>query len=209
MAITIDTSAAQLAPGDDSALAPLAGVAPSRRRLFAGSALFRQGDAAFGIFRLVSGKISLIRVTPEGRQAPTHTVRHGELFAEASLFSERYHCDAVALLDSEVLVYPKARLTRQLKENKEELWAFTADLARHVQSLRTRLTLMQIRSAPARVLQALQLRCDAKGTWEMDGTLKQFAEDIGLTHEALYRALATLERDGAIVREPRRIALTP
>jgi DNA-binding HxlR family transcriptional regulator len=34
----------------------------------------------------------------------------------------------------------------------------------------------------------------------MDETLKHFAEEIGLTHEALYRALATLERDGRISR---------
>jgi CRP-like cAMP-binding protein len=138
---------------------------------------------------------------------PMHTVRPGELFAEASIFSAHYHCDAIALRDCEVLVYPKAELTRQLKESKDELWAFTAELAHRVQGLRTRLEVRQIRSAPERVLQSLRLRCDSSGTWKVDGTLKQFAEEVGLTHEALYRALATLERDGSIVRGKHEITL--
>lgn len=164
----------------------IAGVAPSLRRVVAGVALFRQGDKTFGIFRLVSGRISLIRVTAEGTQVPMHTVCPGELFAEASIFSTHYHCDAIAIRDCEVLVYPKAELTRELRENEEALWAFTAELAHRIQGLRTRLEVRQIRSAPERVLQALRLRCDASGRWKMDGTLKQFAEEIGLTHEALY-----------------------
>lgn len=177
-----------------------AGIAPELRKLAAGSALFRQGDASFGIFRLQAGRIRLLRLTPDGTQVPMHTVRPGELFAEASIFSPRYHCDAIALKDCEVLVYRKAALTKRLKEDPEMLWDFAGDLARHVQGLRTRLELRQIRSAPERVLQALQLRCAPNGVWQPDGTLKQFAEEIGLTHEALYRALAALVASGQITR---------
>ncbi|MDB5761006.1 MAG: transcriptional regulator, Crp/Fnr family, partial [Herminiimonas sp.] len=184
----------------DSSLVRIANVVPTVRRLVAGTSLFRQGDASFGIFRLVTGRIRLIRVTPGGTEVPMHTVRPGELFAEASIFSARYHCDAIVLRDCEVLVYPKAELMRQLKAGKDDLWKFTADLAQRVQGLRTRLEVRQIRSAPERVLQSLRLQCNSFGAWKPDGTLKQFAEEIGLTHEALYRALASLEREGRILR---------
>lgn len=193
-------STADHAPPSAS-LVRVAGVAPATRQLAAGNALFRQGDRTFGIFRLVSGRISLTRVTPGGTQVPMHTVLPGELFAEASIFSAQYHCDAIAQRDCEVLVYPKALLTRQLKENKDDLWEFAAELARRVQGLRTALEVRQIRAAPERVLQVLRLRCDTHGTWKIDGTLKQLAEEIGLTHEALYRALASLERLGRIERD--------
>lgn len=187
----------------------VANVAPSARRLAAGDALFRQGDTTFGIFRLVAGRISLVRVTPGGTEVPMHTVRAGELFAEASLFSTRYHCDAVALQRSDVLIYPKAELMRALRQDRDALWAFAGELAQHVQGLRTRLEVSRIRAAPERVLQALRLRCATCGTWKMDGTLKRFAEEIGLTHEALYRAMAKLERDGHITRRNDEIKLTP
>lgn len=178
----------------------IAGVAPTPRHVAAGGALFRQGDTSFGIFRLVSGRMRLERVTSAGTTAAMHTVRAGELFAEASLFSPRYHCDAIALAASEVLVYPKAALLRRLKDDREALWHFSAELAHRVQELRGRLELRQVRSAPQRVLQALRLRCGAGGAWKIEGTLKHFADEIGLTHEALYRALAALEREGRIRR---------
>jgi len=177
--------------------ARIAGVAPRRQLVAAGAALFRQGDPTFGFFRLVSGAIRMLRVTPAGEQVAMHSVRPGELFAEASLFSPRYHCDAIASRPSEVLVYDKRELQRRLKEHPEDVWRFAGELAHRVQALRTRLELRQIRSAPQRVLQALQLR---QGAWKNEGTLKQFAEEVGLTHEALYRALARLERDGRIRR---------
>jgi CRP-like cAMP-binding protein len=129
-----------------------------------------------------------------------HTVRPGEFFAEASIFSDQYHCDAIAVQDCELLVYPKPALVSEFKRNAEELWAFAGQLAQRVQGLRTRLELRQICSARGRVMHALQLRCNRAGLWQVDGTLKHLAEEIGLTHEALYRRLAALERDGDIAR---------
>lgn len=185
----------------------IAGVAPRLERLAAGAALFRQGDATFGFFFLVSGAVRLVRVTPAGAQVAMHSVRPGELFAEASLFSPRYHCDALASRASEVLVYPKREVVRGLKDDPEALWRFSAELAHRVQELRLRLEVRQIRSARERVLQSLRLR--GEGAWKIEGTLKQFAEEVGLTHEALYRALARLERDGWIERGAGEIRVLP
>lgn len=190
-----------------ASLLPIAQVLPSVRRLEPGDALFRQGDASFGLFRLVTGRIALSRVTPGGDEVPMHVVRAGELFAEASLFSERYHCDAVAYESCEVWVYPKGKLIRALRQDGDALWKFTEELAQRVQGLRARIEVGRIRNAPERVLQALRLRCNVNGIWKPDSTLKRFAEEIGLTHEALYRALAVLQRDGCITRKDGEIQL--
>lgn len=185
----------------------LPGVTPVARRLAAGGALFRQGDAGIGIFRLVSGRLRLLRCTRDGTEVAMHTVRPGELFAEASLFSTHYHCDAIALEDSAVLLYPKEDLARQLAASPQTLLAFTAELAHRLQGLRSRLEIRQIRSARERVMQFLQLHCDNAGMWARDGTLKQLAEELGLTHEVLYRSLARLEDEGHITRLPTGIRL--
>jgi CRP/FNR family transcriptional regulator, dissimilatory nitrate respiration regulator len=44
-------------------------------------------------------------------------------------------------------------------------------------------------------------------TVELRGTLKDLAAEIGLTHEALYRTLAALERSGELKRKGERIML--
>lgn len=178
----------------------LKGVIPIARSISAGCRLFRQGDETFGIFCLLRGGIKLVRVTPGGAQMPMHIAYPGELFAEASLFSSHYHCDALAVKDSEVLLYPKTAVTFHLNSNAEALWHLTASLARQVQRSRARLELARIRSASDRLVQFLRLNGDASGLCSVEGSLKQLAEEVGLTHEALYRTLARLEREGRLAR---------
>lgn len=185
----------------------LAHVVPTLRRVASGTALFRKGDRTFGVFRLVSGKIRLARVTAGGAEVPVHTGRAGELFAEAALFSANYHCDAIAVCDSVVQVYSKSDLVGELTRCAPAMWEFAAGLAQQVQGLRTQIEILHIRSARERIIRSLRLRADQTGYWQPKGTLKQFAEEIGLTHEALYRTLAALEQEGRIRRVNKGILL--
>jgi CRP-like cAMP-binding protein len=197
-------------PGEDPASLTnllIAGVTPTMRRVAAGEALFRRGDDTFGIFYLVAGQVRLIRVTADGTEVPMHTANHGELFAEASLFSSHYHCDAIATMSSKVALYSKKELVQQLQVDGEAMWAFAAEMATRIQQLRAQREILQVRSASERVLQSLRLQCNAARIWAPKGTLKQFAQEIGLTHEALYRALAKLEQDGYLTRDAGTICL--
>jgi CRP-like cAMP-binding protein len=178
----------------------IAGVEPVLRRLSAGSLLLRQGEKSVGMFFLTSGRLRMQRITPDGGMVTLHVVRPGETFAEASLFADSYQCDIIAESDAAVWLYPKVDLTRRLRENPDSLWELTSGLARSLHGMRLRYELKQIRSAPERVLQYLRLRDDGTGVYHASGTLKEMASELGLTHEALYRALATLERQKHISR---------
>ena len=103
--------------------------------------------------------------------------------------------------------YAKDVLRTQLQTCPQSMWRFTEELARRLQGLRSRLEVRQVRHARERVLQYLGLCCDADGQWRQQGTLKHLAQDLGLTHEALYRTLAALERDGCISRSEKGIRL--
>ncbi len=184
------------------------GITPAHRSLAAGQALFRQGARTSGIFRLAAGRIRLQRCTPGGSVVTMHTARPGELFAEASLFSPRYHCDGIAQSDADVLVYARAQVLQAFADSPSALLTFAAGLAQRMQSLRQLMELRQVRPAEERVLQFLRLHCDAQGGWTAPGTLKQWAEDLALTHEALYRTLARLQRTGMLMRDADRMQLT-
>ena len=178
------------------------------RKLKAGEALFRLGDKATGFYEVVSGRVRLVRVDRVGRETVLHVAGPAETLAEASLFSGQYHCDAVANTDATVRVYPKRQVVSVFEKDPKALKTFTAMLAHQVMSLRTRLQQRNIRSARERVRQFLALNIGPDGrTVELHGTLKDLAAEIGLTHEALYRALAALERAGEIKRGGNRIML--
>jgi DNA-binding transcriptional ArsR family regulator len=105
-----------------------------------------------------------------------------------------------------VLVYPKVEIARAEDERGGDVGVRRGPGA-PLQGLRTQMEIRPIRSARERILQSLRLRAERDGCWQPDGTLQQFAEAIGLTHEALYRALATLEEEGRIDRDQQRISL--
>lgn len=178
------------------------------RKLKAGEALFRLGDKATGFYEVVSGRVRLVRVDRVGRETVLHIAGPAETLAEASLFSGQYHCDAVASSDATVRVYPKRQVVSVFEKDPKVLKTFTAMLAHQVMSLRTRLQQRNIRSARERVRQFLALNIGPDGrSVELHGTLKDLAAEIGLTHEALYRALAALERAGEIKRAGNKIML--
>lgn len=178
------------------------------RVLGAGETLFRQGDRATAIFEVEQGRLRLIRHTIDNRLVTLHTARAGELFAEAALFADRYHCDAVAAVDSRVRVYPKRALLAAFRSDAALGERFMAVLAHQIHALRSRLEERNIRSARERVLNHLVLAADADSrTLRLDGTLMDLAAEIGLTHEVLYRTLGALEKEGTIIRTRSGIAL--
>lgn len=188
------------------ALAPLLASA-RRRRLAAGDRLFRQGDATSALYVVDSGRIVLVRHTSEGAAVTVHVARAGETFAEAALFSERYHCDAVADTASSVAVLPRAAVRRALRADPDLADAFMRQMAAQIQALRAALEVRNVRSARERVLQYLALAPRHAGEVRLDRPLKQVAAEIGLTHETLYRALAALEAEGRVSRHGRVIRL--
>ena len=178
------------------------------RVLGEGELLFRQGDRANAIFEVEQGRMRLIRHTVDNRPVTLHTARAGELFAEAALFADRYHCDAVAVSAARVRVHPKRALLAAFRSDAALSERFMAILAHQIHALRSRLEGRNIRSARERVLNYLVLAASADSrTVTLDGTLMDLAGEIGLSHEALYRTLAALEADGIIAKSRSSITL--
>lgn len=181
---------------------------PLDRALKAGETLFAAGDRTRGFFVVRSGRVRMVRFSAAGRETALFTAGPGDRFAEASLFAETYHCDAVALTDSTVACFPKATVLALLRTDADASLALVADLARQVMELRAAVALRDIRSARARVLAYLVMKAGADGrTVAVDGLLKDVAAAVGLTPEALYRTLAQLQAEGAIRRGERAITL--
>lgn len=179
-----------------------------QRTLARGEILFRQNDAAVGLYEVEEGQVRLVRVDQTGREAVLHIAGPGDLIAEASPFAEIYHCGAMAVTDARLRLYPKGALLMEFQRNPEAIAGFAARLAHELMALRTRLELRNIRSTRERVKTHLTLNTGADGqTVALRGTVKDLAAEIGLTHEALYRTLSRLEAEGAIIRRKGAIIL--
>jgi len=182
-------------------LTPTICASAVERTLKAGQTLFRTGARTVGLYQIVKGKMRLARVDRSGREAVLQVAASGDTFAEASLFSSTYHCDAIATTDALVRLYPKGVLIKELERNPKAAQAFAAMLAHQVMRLRTRLEQRNIRSARDRVRHYLAVNADPSGrAVRLSTTLKDIAAELGLSHEALYRTLAEMSADGEIER---------
>ena len=195
---------------------PLGRLPPSALTGFAletGEVLFRTGDNSRGFFFLTSGNIRLLRRTCEGGETLIHLARAGTTFAEAALFAQDYHCDAVAMTRASGILLHKADVETLFATDAEFARKIALRFAKQVQGLRRSIEILAIRPAQVRVLTALgdYERSDAGDILALP-PLKVFAAQIGLTHEALYRAVANLVREGRLARIGRgqlRIPLLP
>ncbi len=184
-------------------------VRSRERDLAAGQTLFRAGQRTVGPYLVLSGRVRLARVDRSGRETVLFTADAGDMIAEASLFSSVYHCDAIASTAAKVRLYPKDAVLAAFKKNPDAAKSFMARLAHQVMDLRTRMELRNIKSAHDRVRHYLALHVGADGaTVAVNGTLKELAAELGLTHEALYRTLARMAAKGEIKRFDGKIVRT-
>lgn len=165
--------------------------------------VFRQGAKSVALYYVHQGCVELRRYTSDGESIVIHRARSGETFAEASLFSSNYHCDAITGTACILVGMKKSAVLAQFKDDPGFAYDLSARFASQIQLNRRRFELLAIRSAEERVFTAL-----ADGM--LSGSIVSFAGEIGLTNEATYRALAALVGRGKIIKSARgRYSLAP
>jgi CRP/FNR family transcriptional regulator, dissimilatory nitrate respiration regulator len=180
----------------------------SSKDLVPGQVLFAQNEPTEAVFILESGHIQLLNYTEDGQQINHYSVRAGDSFAEVALFYEHYVCTAIANAPSRVWILPKAPYLMALRSDPDVAEAFMARLAKRLHETKILLELRSIRPARKRVLRYFHLNVQADGvTVTLDFPLKEIADDLGLTPEALSRTLKQLQKAGRIHRTKRKVTL--
>ncbi|MBT3401383.1 MAG: Crp/Fnr family transcriptional regulator [Rhodospirillaceae bacterium] len=164
----------------------------SRRTLNPGAHLFHLGEPVRRLHLVLSGEVHLVRFDETGGSVILQRTRPGDVVAEASLFAKTYHCDAVAKDAATVQSIPRSALRKRLREEPDIAEAFMAHLAHEVQNTRFRAEMLSLRTIEARL-----------GAWESwygdippKGEWKNLSQQIGVSPEALYRALAKRKSGG-------------
>lgn len=149
-----------------------------------GSHLFLRGDRVRSLHLVRSGKVKLTRVLQNGTELTLHSACDGQVLAEASLFSDTYHCDAIVSEAALVATLPKKRVLEALHGSALSMWALRQVFGQ-VQDLRSRIEILRLR----RIADRLDAYIELKGE-PMRGSWAEAADWIGVTPPALYRELA-------------------
>jgi CRP-like cAMP-binding protein len=165
-----------------------------------GECLFHQGANIERLFFLEKGRIKLVRNTIEGQPLIIHIAYSQETFAEASLFSDKYHCNAICDSSSIVLSFSKNEVLAYLKLHPKYTMELLKINAQQVRDLRLLNEIKSINSAYDRVWAFLLSEANQASKLYFSYSLKDMAQKLGLAHETFYRTLKILEQEGRIIR---------
>jgi CRP/FNR family transcriptional regulator len=168
--------------------------------------LFGEGEEAKGFYVILSGKVKLYKISPEGKEQILHVVSAPDAFAEAALFLEgNYPAFAEALADSQLLFFPKRDFIQLIERNPQlsiNMIVSLTHFLRKFASLIEELSLREVSSRIAKYLIDLSLKSSKEGKnpkeVELDLTKTQLASKLGTISETLSRTLAKMKAKGMI-----------
>lgn len=171
-----------------------------------GQCIFRLGDEVGAVYRVLEGEVCLTRSSPEGAEIALHRAREGDFFAEASLFGSHYHCDAICTRSGRCLRLPAETLRHCLSNDPGFAMEWIATLSRNLRRQRAAQERLGLKSLRMRVIHYMVDR-GKEGRVELDQPIIRWAAELGASHEALYRTLAEMEREGVLQRQGQTLIL--
>jgi len=173
----------------------------SMRKVKKREVLFSDGEEAKGFYVILSGKIKIYKISPEGKEQILHVVSAPDAFAEAALFLEgSYPAFAEALSDGQLLFFPKRDFIQLIEENPQLSINMIVTLSHYLKrfaSLIEELSLKEVSSRIAKYLVDLSLKLDKEGKspneFELDLSKTQLALKLGTISETLSRTLSKMK----------------
>jgi CRP/FNR family transcriptional regulator, dissimilatory nitrate respiration regulator len=190
--IRLETSCHEFAVSDMMAIMStrlnslLQGLKGHECEFAAGAAVFHVGDAVRVVHFVRQGCIHLARHQEDGAALILQRARAGSILAEASVYSDRYHCDARAESDATTWAVARKDLRRRLEARPEASQVWARHLAQEVQHARLNAEILSLRTVEARLNAWLTLN----GALPGKGQRRRIADEIGVSPEAFYRELA-------------------
>jgi CRP/FNR family transcriptional regulator len=187
----------------------------SRRRLEAlapmtvptDTVLFRPGDAVQGYVIVLSGRIGVYLVGPNGREILLYDVTPGSSCIQSTLGllgGEDYSAEAVVEADAAVVLLPRATFLEMLDTDRAfRNIVFTA-FAQRMQSTMQILERVAFQPVDARLAGFLLARADGG---EVQATQQDIASAIGSAREVVSRRLDAMKRRGWLTHERGRITI--
>jgi CRP-like cAMP-binding protein len=171
--------------------------------------LFHEAEPGESMFLLARGRISLHKLSPEGREVVIKVIQPGEVFAEVILFERKnYPVTAVSL--TEILVFKlQRRDLLQLLRQEDFRNDFIAMLLRKQRYLAEKIQQLTSQDVEQRLRAFLREQYGEQSRIEVEINKKQLASAIGATPETLSRLLQDLGRRACLSWKRGVIITTP
>lgn len=177
------------------------------RKIEKGMFLYQEGTKANELYLILSGKIQLSKMIPDGRELTLRMASDGDLIGELSLFcSAQNHMQNAKVMESgEVAVIFKSELEKKLSENHEIALEFMKWLSQEHRKTQTKFRDLILHGKKGALYSTLIRLSNSYGLDTEDGivintslTNQELANFCGTSREVVNRLLSELRKSNII-----------
>lgn len=177
----------------------------SLKKVVKGEQIFSEGLDASAFFIVVSGKVKIYKVSPDGKEHTLHIHGLGDLVAEAAIFDSMvYPASCMALEDSTLIRISREGFLTLIKRHPELALKMMSSYSKRLRQFVTKIEELSLKDIKSRLASYLL----ENSTIENDTTIcrlkyskKELSSLLGTIPETLSRSFAFLKQNGLIVEK--------
>ena len=168
-----------------------------------GGVVYRSGDPPRCVL-VASGLVRVFLTSPQGRQVTVRHARPGELLGVAAAVAGPSAVGVAALLDSSLLVFSAAALTREARRDALVAWAVAEEVSQRLYEAMAQIAANAFGSVRERLARELLDSAvpGKQGRLVVHATQQELAEAVGSAREVVARTLRSFRAEGLVRTRP-------
>jgi CRP-like cAMP-binding protein len=176
-----------------------------------GEIIFSEGDDGNGFYVVLSGRVKIFKLSPEGKEQILHILGPGEPFGEVPVFAgQHFPANAEAMEESRIFFFPRDSFVGLIGRNPSLALNMLAILSERLRRFTILVDDLSLKEVPGRLAAyLLYLSEQKKGSndLELSITKGQLASLLGTIPETLSRILRKMTEQGLIETDGPRIGI--
>ena len=170
-----------------------------------GEQIFSEGTDASAFFAVVSGKVKIYKVSPDGKEHTLHIHGSGDLVAEAAIFdSAIYPASCMALEDSDLIRISREGFLSLIKKHPELALKMMSGYSKRLRQFVAKIEELSLKDIKSRLASYLIENSTVENgvtLCRLSYSKKELSSLLGTIPETLSRSLAFLKQKGLIVEK--------
>ena len=175
-----------------------------------GESLFFQGDEANSFYLVLSGRVKLFRVSPDGKEKVVEIMETGASFAEALMFMDQPHypVTATALAPSRVIAINGREYKAMLRESIESCFLLMGNMSYRLRDLIREIDALSLDTGTVRTIAYLLHRApEGVISFELNVAKSVIASRLSVKPETFSRILKSLHERDIVTIEGRNVTI--
>ena len=175
-----------------------------------GESLFFQGDDALNFYLVLSGRIKLYRVSPDGKEKVVEIMEQGATFAEALMFMDEPHypVTATALTPSRVIAVNSRDFKSMLRESIDTCFLLMGTMCFRLRGLIREIDALSLETGTVRTISyLLEQAPEDSDNYELQVAKSVIASRLSVKPETFSRILKNLHEQNIVSIDGRNVTI--